>query len=53
MKKEIFKIGDKAQFKVRTLSSDLAWVDCIIGKKELEEIKTGVGFFDYRKPPKT
>ena len=42
-----FKLGDKAQYRVRP--NGTKWVDCVIGKKELEEIRTGVGFFDYRK----
>lgn len=43
-----WKIGDKAQYKVRPYGEK--WVNCVIGEKELEEIKKGIGFFDYRKP---
>lgn len=50
MGKETFKLGDKAQCKVK--QNGVKWFDCVIGEKELKEIKTGVGFFIYRKPIK-
>jgi len=43
-----FKIGDKAQFRVKGLRT--TWINLTLKAQEIKEIKTGVGFFDYRKP---
>ncbi len=44
------KIGDAAEYAVRPECK--IWVPCVIGEKELQEIESGYGFFEYRHPVK-